>query len=162
MRLRGPRAGSGIGAVVALAVVLIGCGSSNQPVAETAPHLTKAQLLKKGAAICSRGGREIAAGLDPFEKKRVAAGRIASQAELEEDVAKVILPVRRVELRRLRALGMPKEGARQFQAMLDGMEEGIETGEREPSRVLAAPPSYAFEGAYKAGLRFGLVSCWLG
>jgi hypothetical protein len=162
MRPGSCRAAFGVAAAVALVFALIGCGSGNESVAETAPHLTKTQVLKKGIAICLRGRKEIAAGLDPFEKKRVAAGRIAGQAELEEDVVQVILPVRRIELRRLRALGMPKEGARQFQAMLDAMEEGIEMGEHEPSRVLAAPPSYVFEDAYKAGIRFGLVSCWLG
>ena len=141
-----------------------GCGNSggNGTVAEQVPRLAKAQLVRKGTAICDRGNREIAAGLDPYEKKRAASGEVATRAELDRQAARVVLPVRKMELRRLRALGMPNRDERHFKTMLVAMEEGIEKGEQRHSLLLAWKRIYAFKEASEVGIRFGLVSCWLG
>jgi hypothetical protein len=162
MRFPRPRALFAIGAIV-LAFALASCGGGDsEPAAEKVPRLTKAQLLKKGTAICDQGNRKITAGLDPYEKKRAATGKVATQAELNYEAWRVVLPVRKIELLRLRALGMPKKDARRFKTMLASMEEGIRKGEKSHYLLLAWKRIYAFKEASEVGIRFGLVDCWLG
>ena len=144
-----------------LLVAISGCGSSGEPAVERAPRLSKAELLKKGAAICDHGNSVISTAFNRLAKVDAAAGRVATQHELDERAARVVLPVRKAELRRLRALGMPAEGTRQFQTMLAAMEEGVEKGEQDHSLLLAKKAIYAFKEASEVGIRFGLTSCWL-
>lgn len=119
-----------------LLIAISGCGSdsSGEAAAERAPRLSKAELLKKGSAICDHGNSVIGTQFNHLSRVDAAAGRVATHHELNERAARVVLPVRKAELRRLRALGMPAEGTRQFQTML---------------------------AASEVGIRFGLVSCWL-
>lgn len=146
-----------------LLIAFSGCGSDSggEAAAERAPRLSKAELLKKGAAICDHGNSVIGTQFNHLSKVDAADGRVATHHELNERAARVVLPVRKAELRRLRALGMPAEGTRQFQTMLAAMEEGIEKGEQDHSLLLAKKAIYAFREASEVGIRFGLVSCWL-
>jgi hypothetical protein len=160
MRLGGP----GVFVVASIfSLVIAGCGSDggSEAAAERAPRLSKAVLLKKGTAICDRGNKVIVAGFKRAEKADAAAERVATQHELDERAARVVLPVRKMELRRLRALGLPKEGTRQFQTMLAAMEEGIEKGEGDHFLLLAKKAIYAFREASEVGIRYGLTNCWL-
>lgn len=151
------------GATFALVLAFSGCGGddSGEAAAERAPRLSKAALLKKGAAICDRGNGMIGAEFNHFSKMDAAADRVATREELNERAARVVLPVRKTELRRLRALGLPEEGTRQFQTMLAAMEEGIEKGEQDHSLLLEVKARYAFREASEVGIRFGLTDCWL-
>lgn len=146
---------------IALVLAMAGCGGS-ESAAEQVSRLTKAQLVQKGTVICDQGNKKVAVGLAPYEKSRAATEKIASRAELDKETAQVVLPVRKMELQRLRGLGTPKKGAPQFQTMLDAMEEGIEKGERNHHLLLEPKARYAFREASEVGIRFGLVNCWLG
>jgi hypothetical protein len=159
MGAEAPRSLFVAGIVVVLAMA--GCGGSENA-AEQVSRLTKAQLVQKGTAICDQGNKQIAVGRAPYLKSRAATGKTASRKELDKETAQVVLPVRKVELQRLRGLGMPKKGAPQFQTMLAAMEEGIETGEQNHHLLLAPKVRYAFREASEVGIRFGLVNCWLG
>lgn len=157
-------AGGGTALVVALATGALGCGSSGDAaeVSTASKVVPKAQLLKEGSAICAQGNKTINAAFDRFGRKNAAADHIATQAELNAEAAKVVLPVRRMELRRLRALGVPAQDRERFEVMISAMEEGIARGEKDNDLLLANKVRYAFRKASEVGIRFGLVDCWLG
>ena len=163
MRFRSPKVACAAGATFALVLAISGCGSdSGEAAAERVPRLSKAKLLKRGTAICDHGNRVIGTEVNHLARVDAAAGRAATPHVLDERAARVVLPVRKMELRRLRALGVPDEGTRQFQTMLAAMEEGIEKGEQDHSLLLEVKARYAFREASEVGIRFGLISCWLG
>jgi hypothetical protein len=146
--------------LMVLALVVAGCGGT-ETAAEELPHLAKAQLIKKGEAICDQGNKVINAKFNVWGKKNAAESKIASQKELNDFTAKVVLPVRKMELRRLRALGIPHPGAQTYRHILASMEEGIEEGERDHSSMLAVGEDYAFAKAFELSFAYGLNSCWL-
>src|SRR6201986_752449 len=89
-----------IAALVALALVVAGCGGS-ETAAERVTLLTKAQFLKKGNAICAQIAREM------NEISGRYAGKARSDAFRDRIAEKAILPGKREEIRRLRAIGPP-------------------------------------------------------
>jgi len=150
-------------ALLALTLGVAGCGSSEKA-AEELPHLTKAQLLKKAEAICLQGNEAIKATFNPWEKKHLKdfeAGEPPTSAELDEIATKAALPVRKMELRRLRALGIPHPGAATYRRILAAMEEGIEEGEQDHSSMRKVGDEYAFAKAFELSFAYGLTSCWL-
>ena len=149
-----------VAALMALALVAAGCGSS-ETTAEELPHITKAELLKKGEVICDQGNKVINAKFNVWGAKNAKENKIASQKELNDFTAKVVIPVRKMELRRLRALGIPHPGAHTYKRILIGMEEGIEEGEKDHASMLAVGEDYAFAEPFELSFNYGLKSCWL-
>jgi hypothetical protein len=147
-------------AAALMALAAVGCGSS-ETTAEELPTLTKAQFLKKGKAICDQGNKVINAKFNRWGTKNAEENKIATQQELNDFTARVVLPVRKMELRRLRALGIPHPGTQTVKSILVGMEEGIEEGERDHSSLLAVEEEYAFAKAFELSFYYGLGSCWL-
>jgi hypothetical protein len=143
------------------AVMVAGCGSGDGDTVSTVPTVPKAQILARGNAVCARENAVIQKAFNRFGEKVVARGRIASQTELDAVTAKVVLPARKREVRKLRALGVPDKGAADFKRMLAAMEDGIERAEDDRSTLLGSGSSYAFAAASEAGLRFGMTRCWL-
>lgn len=149
-----------VAVLLALALVAAGCGSS-ETTAEELPHLTKAELIKKGEAICDQGNNVINANFNRWGKKNAEEGKIASNAELDDFTAKVVIPVRKMELHRLRALGIPHPGAHTYRRILVGMEAGIEQGERDHASLREGGEGYAFAEPFELSFAYGLRSCWL-
>lgn len=140
-------------------LVVAGCGSSGGT--ESAPSLTKAEFLKKGNAICAKGGEEINKAYEEFSRKHVAGGKTPSEALLDEAAAEIVLPVREGEVRQLRALGAPSGQEERVDKMLTAWEEGIEKGEEDPNSLRKAGPEFAFYKSYSMGIDYGLTKCWL-
>jgi hypothetical protein len=149
---------------VALAVfslLLVGCGGGGDG-AEGTGTITKAQFLKKGNAICAKGTKEFGKGDVAFWKQHGGPRSNASQALTNELQLTVALPMRKRELREIRALGLPKGDEPYVEKMLAAWEEGIQTGEEEPARLDSGGPKYAFYKSYSMGNDYGLEKCWLG
>jgi hypothetical protein len=150
-----------MGALVA-AIALTGCGGSGGAETSTAPALrttvTKAQFLKKANVICAQGSAEIAkrdeAAWERYDPEN------ASEATRDK-VALALLPAREREVRRLRAIGLPKGSARYVNQMLTAWEEGVEKGRKHPRSLRATGYDFAFYEAYSMGNDYGLSSCWL-
>ena len=143
-----------------LIFALSGCGSSSG--ADGTSPLTKAQFLKRGNAICAKGGREINEAYEEFSRKHIAGGKTPSKALLDEAAAEIVLPVREREVRLLRALAAPSGQEQHVDMMLSAWEEGIEKGEEAPNSLRKAGPEYAFYKSYSMGIDYGLTKCWLG
>lgn len=91
---------------VAALLASAGCGGGNEGESTTA--ITKAQFLKKGNAICAKGTKEFGKGDVAFWKQHGGPRSNVSQALTNELQLTVLLPIRKWELREIRALGAPK------------------------------------------------------
>lgn len=151
----------GIGFVLVALLTLAGCGSGGGG-SESTTSLTKAEFLKKGNAICVKGGKEINKHYEKISREHVAGGKIPSEALLDKTAAEIVLPVREKEVRLLRALGAPSGSEQRVNVMLTAWEEGIEKGEEDANSLRKAGPEYAFYKSYSMGIDYGLVKCWLG
>jgi hypothetical protein len=134
----------------------IGCGGSG----ESTIALTKAQFLRQASTIClkynAKMTRDLSAYLDTH------AGKVRSEAIEDKAAATVVLPFRKKEVRRLRALGTPSGEEKYVDKMLTAWEEGIERGEEDPHSLRQAGPESAFYKSYSMGIDYGLEKCWLG
>jgi hypothetical protein len=157
-----PSPGFTAAAVLAALGVLVGCGGSGGAPTGSTSSLTKAQFLKRANAICARGGDEFGRGDVAFWKRHGGSRTNPSQALTNELQLTVLLPIRKEELRQIRALGTPQGDEKYVEKMLAAWEEGIQTGEEEPSRLDSAGPDYAFYRTYSMGIDYGLAKCWLG
>lgn len=137
--------------MLALMLGVAACGGGDST---EATGLTKAQLLKQGNALCRRGTDEMVGKESQFLNE--------NRSDIVRAAVENVLPVRVKELRELRALGLPAEDPEPFEAMLEGMEKGIEQAKRDPSSLLAGGVDYAFHDAYVVGIEYGLRDCWLG
>lgn len=148
-------------ASLGLATLLLfaGCGGGS---GTTTPALTKQQFIRRANAICAKGTKEFGKGDIAFWNQHGGPRSNASQALTNELQLTVLLPIRKRELREIRALGTPKGSEPYVEKMLAAWGEGIQTGEEEPARLDSGGPRYAFYKSYSMGIDYGLTKCWLG
>lgn len=142
-----------MGAVV---LAVSGCGGGGEPTGT----LSKAAFLEKADAICTQGTKEMNRLDIEAWKKYGSDLRSPTTAELNK-VALALLPAREKELRHLRALGLPEGDEEYVEAMFTAWERGIEIGRKDPARLQAAGPDFAFSESYEMGMDYGLDKCWL-
>ena len=80
------------------------------------------------------------------------------KAEYEEIVDEVMVPSIEKEIEELRALGIPTGGEERVGAMIDALEEGKETAERNPEAVNANSDAIFGIASRLAG-EYGLEVC---
>ncbi|HEV2858411.1 MAG TPA: hypothetical protein VGW80_08420 [Solirubrobacterales bacterium] len=147
-----------LAAVVAIAMIAAGCGSSDDSTDSTG-SLTKAEFVKQGNAICAKGEKEIGEGFEEFAKENnLPKNKQPSQAQLTEAVEEVVLPTVSDEVESIRDLGLPKEGGKEADEVLKAAEEAIEKGEEDPA-ALASEKNDPFADANKKARDFGLTKC---
>lgn len=138
-----------------------GCGSGGGDEHSMAVGpLTKSEWLKKANSICVKGSHEMSAMIAVAWKRYGVASAHTSEAT-EDEVAASMLPVRKQELRSIRALGLPRDDAASAAKLLSAWEEGIEKGERDPHSLRESGEDFAFAKSYASGIDYGLVKCWL-
>jgi hypothetical protein len=155
-------AGKYVTAVCAVALLMFcGCGGGDGgATAQSAQSLTRAEFLKRAKTICEKGTDRI----------DVLYGRAATHAPkndpgeqfMNEAAARIVIPIRREELQKIRALGLPREGGRSIEEFLEALEEGIERGEESHPSLRGVGEPYAFERAYALAGTTPLGSCFRG
>jgi hypothetical protein len=149
-----------VGAIAVLALVGCGGGGGNATAGST-PSLTWAVFLKKATPICERGTDRI----DALYSK--AAEHVPKNDKNEhfmnEAAARIVIPIRREELRKIGVLGLPAGHEKKIEAFLAALQEGIERGERSHPAVRGSDgQEYAFEKAYLIAGHGRLGSCFRG
>lgn len=129
-------------AAAAIAIVATGCGGDTKP-------LSKSAFLKQGNQICVERTKEREAAVTEFAKENPEAGP-------EEMVDEAALPPVKDMTDELNGLGVPKGDEKQVEAVITGLEEGIEEVEEDPKEALG---SYPFEKANEAAAAYGLTEC---
>jgi hypothetical protein len=147
-------------AAVVLLLALPGCGGDDGGTGgeTTAGSPTKAQLLKKGNAICAKAYYRINQEYGKFS----AGGKEqnATEAERNQVAEEIVPPALNRVVRRLRDLGAPAGEERRVDKMLTTFEEGIEVGEEDPL-ALRGVDGFALEEAYEILWAYGLTKCGL-
>ncbi len=150
-------------ALAALALVAVGCGSSDDSTtddgtSESTASLTKAEFIKQGNAICAEGNKELDSGFEEFsEENDIADNEEPSDELLEEAAETILVPGVSEQLEELRELGTPEDDNGEADAILTGAEEALEEIEDDPS--LAFGSNTGFTQVNKESRAYGLTVC---
>ena len=140
--------GSALVAVLVLALAATGCGSSDKKTP------SKAEFLKKGNAICTKGNKEIeAAGRKLFtSQKRPPRAKMLAFAK------DTILPSVQRQVDQIRALGAPKGDEKKVKAIVDAAQAGIDKAKKNPL-LLTQQGEGPFKQADTLARAYGLKVC---
>jgi hypothetical protein len=142
-------------------VALIGCGGGGDATAGSTPSLSWAGFLKKAKPICERGTDRIDA-LYTRASEHVP-NNDKNEHFMNEAAARIVIPIRQEELRKIRALGLPAGHEKTIEAFLAALQEGIERGERShPALRGSNGEEYSFEKAYLIAGHGPLGTCFRG
>lgn len=122
--------------------LIAGCGSSDdstdtETVEETVT-LTKTEFIAQGDQICKQAEEDSEAEAEEFAEENGFSLENASDEQLEEAVAEVLIPALDRQAEEIEALGAPEGDEEQVEAILTALEDG--------SAEIADDPSIAFEG----------------
>jgi hypothetical protein len=149
-------------AAAAALALLAGCGSGSDPTAEAVPRLTKPQLVNRLGDICQDHTDLQVEAIERFDKKHGYPYGFhhedATDAQLEEELVKVILPIVRDNIHDLEKLRPPRQREADFKAFLRALEHGIAYSQRDPSWVLDAQPE-PFMNARRLSWKLGTALC---
>jgi hypothetical protein len=148
-----------IAAVLGVAVVAAfsACGGDG---GETVPTgtLTKAQFLRKAETVCQRSLEELNKA-DLAAWKKYEPDHTTTDEAVLNKVSLALVPGKEREVRRLRALGLPKGDERYVYDMLQTWEEGLQEAREDPSLIREAGPGTGLYQSYKMASRYGLEGC---
>lgn len=153
--LRPSRLSAALALLLALSVA--SCGSGEE--GATVDTIAKAQFIKRALAICGQANDEIGRVYTRYAEPPYPGGRRPTSERMNEVAEEVVIPARRKEVRRIRALGFPPGEARRVEAILEAIEEGIAEGERDRRTLRADGVPYAFARALKLQGEYGLGEC---
>ena len=166
MRVRSLRSAIAAGVVIALAVVLAGCGSGSDTVTETVPRLTKAQLGEKLGDICQEHTDRQVIAIERFAKEHglpfgpQTEEVTISEATLEKELLVVILPIVRDNIHDLKAkLRPPRSEEAKLEAFYKALEHGIAVSEEDPSWVTGTTRKEPFHKARDLSWALGTAYC---
>jgi hypothetical protein len=125
-----------------LAVVLVGlvagCGGGDETTDATTDEtvtLTKAEFIKQGDAICKSAGEQSEKKAEEFAEENGFKLEGASEEQLEEAIAEVLVSTLRKQAEGLDALGAPEGDEEQVEAIIVSLEGATDEVEDDPSVV---------------------------
>jgi len=136
-----------IGLIALAAIVLPGCGGSNNT-------LSKSEYLKQANVICQKWEQEREEALETELRKY--EGRSPSPAQREEVAIYVGLHPYEQMVDRFAELGLPKTGGREAEALVEAMEEAVSKLQANPHLVAGGVP---FKKPNHLAGKQGLTSC---
>jgi maltose-binding protein MalE len=134
-----------LAAVLAVAVVAAGCGSSSDDTSgssdatdttETTAALSKAEFIKQGDAICTKGNQAIETEANEFAKENNVNTKKPTKAQKEEVIVEVVAPDVRRQAEELAELGAPSGDEAEVEAIVAAVEEGADELEENPSLLI--------------------------
>jgi hypothetical protein len=140
-------------AVVALATIAVGCGDSDD-----SSSLSKAQFVKKGNAICTKGNEDINKGFEKFSREhKLSEQNQPNQAELAEAAEEILLPRVTEQIEALRGLGAPEGDEAKVEKILGAAEKAVEEAEEDPRSLRGS--NTPFSKPNKLAREYGLTVC---
>jgi hypothetical protein len=131
----------------------LGCGGDDGIATAEIP---KKVFLRKADAICAETYDQMRSGYLAFVKGK--ANPFSGDREIREFADTVLIPTKRQEVQRLRALGAPSGEGDQVEAIIDAYEEGIERAEEDP-RAAVSSATGVFTEATELAEGYGLEDC---
>jgi hypothetical protein len=128
-----------VGALVALVVLLAGCGGGGDSTTAAATTsekpLTKAEFIRKGDVICQVGNQASQTEVEEFAKDHGFGSKEPTQAQFEEVVTEVLAPNLKRQADELDALIPPAKDEDEVQAIIDSLRGAIAAIEKDPSNL---------------------------
>jgi hypothetical protein len=144
--------------LVVLALVVAGCGSSSDDTSSTA-SLSKAEFVKQGNAICTKGNEQIESEFEEFSKERnLSETKAPPKAVQEEGAEEILIPAINQQVEEIKALGTPEGDEAEVEEIFTTVEEAIEEGEEDPTSLFGSGPG-KFKEANKLAREYGLTVC---
>lgn len=140
-------------AALVAALLVAGCGGDS----DGESSISKAQFIAKADAICKQSNERMEAGFTKLLKNVTNLTKL-KKVEYEEIVDEVMVPSIEREIEELGALGIPAGDEERIDAMIDALEEGKETAERNPEAVNASSDA-VFGIASRIAGEYGLEVC---
>jgi hypothetical protein len=134
-----------IAAVVVVALVVAGCGSSSKKAT-----LSKPQFLARGNAICAQGNQRVVAA----EK---SLGSHPSQAQITAFATSTFVPDIQSQIDGIRALAAPSAEQASVAKMLDVAQTELDQVKSNPALLAGSSPPFA--NFAKLAHPYGLTAC---
>jgi len=144
-------------AVMAIALVAAGCGSSDEETATT-PELTKVEFIERGDAICKKGNAQIEREVETYVKENEINRISPTEEDQNEVTAEVVVPGLQAQADQLSELGAPSAEEEEIDAIVDALETGIDELEDDPGALFRTEVS-PLDEAKELAKKFGLEQC---
>jgi hypothetical protein len=124
-----------LAALLALAVLVAGCGGGDETTDSATVTLTKAEFIKQGDAICKEANEENESEAEEFAEENGFTLEKASKDQLEEAVAEVLVPSLSQQAEEIEALGAPEGDEDKVEEIVVALEDATGEIEDDPSLV---------------------------
>lgn len=142
-------------AMLTLGVPALGCGSDDS----TTATISKAEFIKKADAACKQTDKELEQDFLAFvAKNNIDFQKDVPEGQAREMVDSILTPAVEREIKVIRALGAPSGDEAQIDALINGLETGLQKAEAEPQIILHETDK-AFKDSSVAAQRYGLKTC---
>jgi len=153
-----------LGALATFLLLLNGCGGGSERAAEQVPRMTKAQLTKQLAEICSEHTYEQVDAVEKFDKQHGwpygSAHENVSENQLEKELTVVIVPIVRETIQDIEEKLRPPHGEEaKLEAFIGALEHGIQVSEEDPSWVTGTTSEEPFRRARLLSVALGTPLC---
>jgi vacuolar-type H+-ATPase subunit I/STV1 len=119
-------------------VLVAGCGSDDGEAGEET--LTKVEFIKQGDEICEKTEEQSETEAEEFAEENGFNLENASEAELEEAVAEVLVPTLNQQIEEIDALGAPEGDEETIEELIAALEDGSAAVEDDPGIVFNGKP----------------------
>jgi ABC-type glycerol-3-phosphate transport system substrate-binding protein len=123
---------------LAVAIAAAGCGGGGDDSGESssATPLTKAELIKQGDAICTKGNKTIEDEAEEFAESNNVDTENPTKAQQEEVIVQVVAPGVRKQAEEIGGLTPPSGDEAEIKAMVAAVEDGADELEADPAKLL--------------------------
>jgi ABC-type glycerol-3-phosphate transport system substrate-binding protein len=138
-----------LAAVLAVVIVAAGCGSSGDDsssgdtgssdtteTTDTTAALSKAEFIKQGDAICTKGNKTIETEANEFAEENDVNTAKPTRAQKEEVIVAVVAPSVRKQGEEIAELGAPSGDEAEVEAIVAAVEEGADELEKDPGLLI--------------------------
>ncbi|HEU4705671.1 MAG TPA: hypothetical protein VFS64_00605 [Solirubrobacterales bacterium] len=146
-----------VATTLALTFALVACGSGGG-----SDTISRAAFLKQAKAICTKGTTAIDAVYSRYAGGKHIPKNVNRNAFMNKVAAEIVIPVRKKEVRELRALELPVVGRRRLEMFLEAMEDGIKEGEEDHQALRGLGTKYVFYRAIEMSDDVHLEECFIG
>jgi hypothetical protein len=145
-----------------LTMTVAACGSGGGSETSTVAAIPKAKFMKEVLAICAQANDEIGRVYNRYTQPPYPGGKRPTSEDMNRVAEEVVIPARAKQIRRMRALGAPRGEEEKIKAIIEAIEEGIQSGERDRRTLRADGTEYAFAKALELEIAYGIEECAVG
>jgi hypothetical protein len=146
--------------LMVVALIAVGCGSSDDSTTDSTASLTKAEFVKQGNAICKEGNAQFDSEFEQLaEEKDLKEDQPPPQAVLDEAAETILVPGISKQIEELRALGTPEGDEGEVEDLLTNAEEALEEAEEDPSVLTEDEDAGPFVQVNQEVREYGLTVC---